>query len=161
MKYQHLLLILCVSLILSCTGKNEFKTTQLGFFQDFIIFGSVFPGCQEGDRLLFLLTEDALRRCVDDYNYNTSCKRTPFIDIPLDHKDFHRASVLFKVPKSLLENDIKSEYLDVTIGCGDYFIFGRVDGQSFELSTDDITSSAPPDLIKYFKTFQRLYGSLI
>lgn len=146
----------------SCAKKEVFRMVELNYYEDFVIFGTGQDGsCEDAFRNFFLLTEDALRKSVDTQGKSTPCKLTNFYEEPLTQEDYELAKVLFDVPSYILEDLIEVGDLDHSISDGDRHIYGRIDGQAFELISDGPTSDAPQELFDYYEGMISIYLELI
>ncbi|MFZ1679026.1 MAG: hypothetical protein WAT91_17215 [Saprospiraceae bacterium] len=122
--------------------------------QDFIVFGSVYGECTGDCRDLFMITETNL---YSDADQNVDLKNTLFEIDPLPSSKFEAAKSLLNAPDNLKNNSFHSDDLIDIIADFDYYIYGQVDGNIFEISFDEIDSITNPEL----HTYASLMGSIL
>ncbi len=149
MKFKFITLAATLWLCFGCNDKTDQGLRAIDKDHDFIVFGNIYGLCSGDCRNLFLVNDVNL---FQDAGKNTELKNTLFLDVPLATDQFLAAvELLHNVPENLRESTFLSSDLIDYIADGDNYIYGQINGQSFEIMYDDIDSIANPSLHTYCK----------
>jgi hypothetical protein len=133
-----------------CNDKTDQGLRAIDKDHDFIVFGNIYGECTGDCRELFLVSDVNLFK---DAGKNTELKNTLFLDEPLGTDQFLAAAeLLHTVPDNLRDNTFKNTDLIDVYADGDNYVYGQINGKSFEIIYDEIDSVANPSLHTYCKT---------
>lgn len=147
-------IILILALFAACTKEDAraIRTIPVPESGNYLVFGNQYGACVGDCRELFLLTAENLYQDSDIPN----TAELTFNSHPLNAESFKLADTLFHLPTSLISNSVDPNAIIQQIADFDYFIQGRINGDEFKLTYDEIDSTINHELYNYSKLLKNV-----
>jgi hypothetical protein len=160
MRIYVLIFFVAALFLNSCENKSD-QIEPNAFFidksEDFLVFGHVYGSCTGDCRDLYLLVDNEL---YADSNDDVPWRNTSFNLTPLTYQDYVLSEPLEMVPDLIVDGRFQEDDLLQYIADFDIYIYGKRNGNEFEMIFDAIDLNAHASIKAYALSVQQVTDEL-